>query len=78
MFVFHIQCLYKKHIINDLVNFSIHLNYAVSETRGAAAGKPPGKSAGNSKTAKKPGKLPFSFYTTYYALSVLGSRQYII
>ena len=58
MFVFHIQCLYKKHIINDLVNFSIHFNYVLSETRGAAAGKPPGKSAGKAFLAKTPGKYP--------------------
>ncbi len=60
MLAFHIRRLYKKHIINDLVNFSIHLNYAVSETRGAAAGKPPGKSAGKTLPAKTPGKSPLS------------------
>ena len=77
MFVFHIHCLYKKHNINDLVNFSINFNYVLSETRGAAAGKPPGKSAGKAFLAKTPGKFPFSLQTTYYAFSFLGSRQYI-
>jgi hypothetical protein len=56
----NIQCFYNKHIINNLVDFSINFNYVLSETRGAAAGKPPGKSAGKASLAKTPGKLPFS------------------
>jgi hypothetical protein len=56
----NIPCFYNKHIINNLVDFSINFNYVLSETRGAAAGKPPEKSAGKASLAKTPGKLPFS------------------
>ena len=61
MFVFHIHCLYKKHNINELVNFSIRFNYIPSKTRGAAAEKPPGKTAGKALLAKTPRRFQFSF-----------------